>query len=335
MSGRPNAELPDFARNGVNLASGGLGAVGVTASDQFFAPLDRMLSDAPAVFYPDRYDDHGKWMDGWETRRRRDGGQDWAIVKLAAPGHIHGFDIDTAHFTGNYPPACRIDACMTAHTPDDRTDWHEILPVSPLGPSAHHYYACSSHQAWSHIRITILPDGGVARLKVYGRPQLDPGAAGGEIDLAAALNGARVVAVSDAHYGDYHRILFPGRGVDMGDGWETRRRREPGNDWAIIKLATRGTVRRAVVDTANFKGNYPHSCALVAADLTGFQDNLDDAVVTSAMFWKPLLDKQKLSPDSIHEFAAQLADCGPITHVMLNIYPDGGVSRLKLFGHPA
>ncbi|HMF67828.1 MAG TPA: allantoicase, partial [Phyllobacterium sp.] len=220
----PVQDQPAFARNSINLASAGLGAKPIFATDEFFAPLERMLSDEPAIFYPEKFDDNGKWMDGWETRRRRRSGHDYAIVQLAAPGIISGFDVDTAHFTGNYPPACRIEACNTTGEPGDKTEWIEVLGLSQLGPSAHHYFACASKSVWTHVRLHIHPDGGIARLRVYGQPSLDVRTIGGEVvDLASSLLGGRVVAMSNAHYG-YQRLLAPGRGINMGDGWETRRR---------------------------------------------------------------------------------------------------------------
>jgi allantoicase len=256
------------------------------------------------------------------------------VIALAAPGRIMGFDVDTAHFTGNYPPACRIEACRVQGEPDDGTAWQEILPMQPLGPSAHHFFACADEGVWSHLRLHIYPDGGVARLRVYGRPVL-AGDPGGEIDLASALNGARVVAFSNAHYGAYQRLLAPGRGRDMGDGWETRRLREPGNDWLIVELGARGRIARAGIDTCHYKGNFPESASLQAADLSDFKGDVDQAVVTSAMFWPALLERQTMTADAIHEFGAELADIGPVTHVRLNIFPDGGVSRLRLFGQVA
>ena len=164
-----NEDIPAFARNAINLASAGLGAKPIFATDEFFAPLERMLSDEPAIFYPEKFDDNGKWMDGWETRRRRSSGHDYAVVQLAAPGTIAGFDVDTAHFTGNYPPACRIEACSTTGKPDEATLWTEVLGLSQLGASSHHYFTCSSKQVWTHVRLHIHPDGGVARLRVYGQ----------------------------------------------------------------------------------------------------------------------------------------------------------------------
>ncbi|SMX44872.1 allantoicase [Actibacterium lipolyticum] len=329
-----NPDVPLYARTGINLASAGLGAKAVSATNEFFAPLERMLDDHDPVFIPDKFDDHGKWMDGWESQRRRDGGHDHATIKLAAPGRILGFDVDTAHFTGNYAPACMIEACSVKG--DDLTDatWVKILPNKPLGANANHFFKCDSFESWTHLRLHIYPDGGVARLRVFGVPELDPMDNGQDIDLVSALNGGRILAFSDAHYGSYHRLLAPGRGVNMGDGWETRRRREPGYDWMILALGARGRITNAVVDTAHFKGNFPDRCSIQAADLQTFGDGLTDALITDSMFWRTLLPEQRLTADSIHEFNDALDDLGPVTHVRFNIFPDGGVSRLRLFGRP-
>jgi allantoicase len=263
MSEHSPAEIPGFALNSVNLASAGLGAKGLFVTDEFFAPLKRMLADQPAVFIEDKYDDHGKWMDGWESRRKRVLGHDHAIVRLATAGRIDGFDVDTSHFTGNYPPAARIEACNATGDPDAATVWTEVLATSPLGPDAHHYFASTSSQVFTHVRLHIYPDGGVARLRVFGQPHLDPAKVGdGEIELSSALNGGRIVGFSDAHYGSFHRLLAPGRGENMGDGWETSRRRVPGNEWIIIALGARGTLSSAIVDTAYFKGNFPDKCSM-------------------------------------------------------------------------
>ena len=285
---QPEAENPPvWARTGINLASAGLGAEAVSCSDEFFAPLSRMLQDQAAIFYPDLYDENGKWMDGWESRRRRGPGHDSAVVKLAAPGRILGFDVDTAHFTGNYPPACRIEGARVDGVPGD-ADWEEILPVSPLTASAHHFFACASTASYSHVRLHIHPDGGVGRLRVYGRPEL--GAGDGEVELSSALGGARIIGFSDAHYGHSWRLLAPGRGENMGDGWETRRRREPGSDWIVVQLAGRGRIARGLIDTAHFKGNFPDSASIQAADMSSFgkdmAPDMDRAVVIASMFWE-------------------------------------------------
>ncbi|MCB1885808.1 MAG: allantoicase [Geminicoccaceae bacterium] len=327
---------PAFARDGINLAHPRLGAVVLTATDEFFAAKERMLDPEPAVFHPGRFDAHGKWMDGWETRRRRGGGHDVAVVRLGVPGVIRGFDIDTSHFTGNYPPAASVVAWSGTGDPGPDAGWTEILPPSPLGPSAHHYFNVDSEAVWTHLGLHIWPDGGVARFRVYGEPS-PPAADAGVIDLAATVNGGKAVAWNDAHYGHPDNILGPGRGVDMGDGWETRRRREPGNDWIIVQLGDAAAVERVVVDTAHFKGNYPDRCSLQAANLPGVRGlALRDMVVTQAMFWDEFMAPQKLEADSVHEFGPEvLRDLGPVTHVKLNVFPDGGISRLRVFGRRA
>jgi allantoicase len=323
---------PDFTRRCVNLANNRLGAEAVVASDEFFAAKERMLNPEAAVFIPGKYDDHGKWMDGWETRRRRVTGYDWCIVKLGRPGAIEGVDIDTTHFTGNFPPAASIEACHVANgSPTGEAEWIEIVPATTLQGNSHHYVAVSSTRAFTHVRINIYPDGGIARLRIYGHPRVDwhDRPKGTLVDLAALENGAYIVAANNQHFGLASTLLMPGRGINMGDGWETRRRREPGNDWCIIALAHPGIIRKALVDTAFFKGNYPDRCSLQAAKVT---EGTDSSMITQAMFWPTLLPEQKLQMDHEHPFEAELADLGVATHVRFNIFPDGGVSRLRLWG---
>lgn len=326
----PNA--PDFTRRYVNLADPRLGAQALEASDDFFAPKERMLNAEPAVFIPGKFDGHGKWMDGWETRRKRTSGYDWCIVKLARPGVIKGIDLDTSHFTGNFPPAASIEGAHVADgSPNQLTQWTEVVPLTTLQGNSHHYLDVSAGQPFTHLRVNIYPDGGIARLRVYGQPQLDwRNADRNELfDLAAMENGAYMVGTNNQHFGLASTLLMPGRGVNMGDGWETRRRREPGNDWCIVALAQPGIIKKVEVDTAHFKGNFPDRCSLQAAHVTG---GTDSSLVTQAMFWPVLLGEQKLQMDKQHFFESELAALGPVTHVRFNIYPDGGVSRLRLFG---
>ncbi|WP_421851859.1 allantoicase [Oricola sp.] len=330
-------QMPSFANRYANLASAGLGATVVSATDDFFAEAPRMLADTAPVFIPDKYDENGKWMDGWESRRKRGEGHDHAVVKLAAPAVIRGFDIDTSHFTGNFPPACSIEGCRLPAdaAPDGNTVWQPILPIMPLGADSHHFAACDSNEVWTHLRLNIFPDGGVARLRVYGVAHAPDIGDSGETDLASIMNGARIVGFSDAHYGNYHRLLTPTVPKDMGDGWETRRRREPGNDWIIVALGAAGIAERAIIDTAYYKGNFPESCSIDAAFLPNALEAGPDAdamLVTASMFWTPLMGRQTLHADRVHEFTGLGAARGPITHVKLNIFPDGGVSRFKLFG---
>jgi allantoicase len=327
----PNA--PEFTRRYVNLADPRLGARALEASDEFFAPKERMLDPEPAVFVPGKYDDNGKWMDGWETRRKRTTGYDWCVVKLARSGVVKGLDIDTSHFTGNFPPAASVEAAYVpgGEPPGSSTQWTQIVPSMTLQGNSHHYVEVADGQAYTHLRLNLYPDGGVARLRVYGQPQVDWANASrsAPVDLAAMENGAYVVAANNQHFGAASNMLMPGRGVNMGDGWETRRRREPGNDWAIIALARPGTITKVEVDTAFFKGNYPDRCAIQAAYVTG---GTDSSLITQAMFWPTLLGEQKLQMDKQHRFEAELAAIGPVTHLRLNIIPDGGVSRLRAWG---
>jgi allantoicase len=333
MTTDPSA-LPAFARSSVNLADPRLGAKALFATDEFFAAKERMLDPAPAVFVPGKYDENGKWMDGWESRRKRGEGHDHCVVRLGRPGRIAGLDIDTSHFTGNYPPAASLDACRCAGDPDAQTAWTPLVPAQNLAGNSHHFVAVADDRVWSHVRLNIYPDGGVARLRVYGRIHRDWSAAerGQTIDLVALENGGRSIACSDQHYGTPWNLLAPGRGVNMGDGWETRRRREPGNDWAILALGHRGVIQRIEIDTAHFKGNYPDRCAILAADVTG---GTDESLVTQSMFWRTLLPEHKLEMDRQHVVDGGLVDLGPVTHVRVNIIPDGGLSRVRLFGRLA
>jgi allantoicase len=329
----PPADLPDWAKQQINLADPRLGAEAIACSDDFFAPMERLLQARAAIFVPGKYDANGKWMDGWESRRKRVAGHDWCVVKLARPGCIAGVDIDTSFFTGNYPPAASLDGCPEGADPDLAASWETLLPARALQGNQHHLQALPGsvqNRSFSHVRLNILPDGGVARLRIYGRPSGQPMVAeDGLIDLAAALNGGYPVAWNDAHFGVAGNLLLPGRGVDMGDGWETRRRREPGFDWCIIALGQPGTIRRIEVDTAHFKGNFPDRCSLQAGHAPGTSDQ---ALVAQAQFWPTLLPEIKLQADQIHIFLEEIAPLNNVTHVRLNLHPDGGISRLRLWG---
>ena len=336
-------EMPEFTNGAINLASARLGATALYSTDEFFAPLERMLSDEPAVFIPDKYDDNGKWMDGWESRRKRVSGHDWGVIKLAMPGRIFGFDIDTSHFTGNYPPQASIEAIfMEDGDPDDRSEWVEILGKTDLGPGQHHFRTIDDEamrgRVWTHLRLHIYPDGGVARLRVYGAAHFDwdKVKADQEVDLAYVFHGGRALAWSDAHFGAPERLLGPGRGVNMGDGWETARRRGPGHDWSVLKLGHAGSIGRIVVDTAHFKGNYPDTCDLLGACLPAHSGGFDEAEIAASETWTPILSGRKLQMDHIHEYGMDaIENNGPFTHVRFNIRPDGGVSRLRIYGNKA
>lgn len=318
---------------GVNLASARLGALSVYATDDFFAPKERLLQDQEPVFIDGKYDDNGKWMDGWESRRKRSQGFDYCVVKLAFAGKIQAIDIDTRHFTGNFPPAAKLQACFSHELPNDTTYWTDLTDFIALTGDQQHPMMITDAGIYNYVRLNIYPDGGVARLRVYGIPDVNWSNcdADSQIDLLAAELGGRALLCNDEHYGTMHNLNLPGRGVNMGDGWETRRRREPGNDWVIMALAHEGRVERIEIDTAFFKGNFPNACSIQAARM---QQLPDVSLSSQSLFWEELLPKQKLSADAQHQFIDEVVSLGPITHIRVNIYPDGGLSRVRLFGRP-
>ncbi|MCP4765662.1 MAG: allantoicase [Gammaproteobacteria bacterium] len=322
---------PDFINQWIDLAQPRLGAEIVSCSDDFFAECKRMLSPEAPQFIVGKFDDNGKWMDGWETRRRRNGGYDHAIVKLGLAGEIKGIDIDTTHFTGNFPPAASLEACYSVTPADDSSDWQTLIPSTGLQGNSHHYFEIENPACFTHIRLNIYPDGGVARLRVHGRVVSDASALdrGAQHDLASVELGARAIAWNDAHFGAVANLLNPGKGVNMGDGWETRRRREPGNDWCIVELGHAGSIEAIVLDTAFFKGNYPDRCSIQAARVDA---GTPQSIITQSQFWSELLAPQKLEMDREHAFNAEVLDIGPVSHVRINLFPDGGLSRVRLLG---
>ncbi|GEQ98415.1 putative allantoicase 1 [Iodidimonas gelatinilytica] len=318
-----------------DLASPRLGSDVIFASDDFFADKARLIDPDDPVFIPGKYDDNGKWMDGWETRRRRAAGHDLCIIRLGHKGIVKAFEIDTRHFTGNFPPAASIDLCVReSGDPDANTLWREAVPITALKGNDRLLVTLPDAMEASHIRLNIYPDGGVARLRVYGHVAFDPQSltAGETIDLLALAHGGRAIAANDAHFGKPDNLIAPGRGINMGDGWETRRRREPGHDWAILALGCPGIVDEVLIDTAHFKGNFPDRFSLQAAYCP---DSPDELAIVQSQFWPVLLEEQTLKADAELHIRDGLAALGPISHVRLNIIPDGGVSRLRLFGKPA
>ncbi len=312
----------------INLAAERLGTKVLYTTDDFFAPKENLIKPGRGVFIVDKYTEFGKWMDGWESRRKRIEGHDYVVLKLGLSGIIKALDIDTNWFTGNHPPFASVEACYSEKDPDDNTKWTEILPKSALGPGAQHFFDINNETMFNHVRLHIYPDGGVARFRVYGEVKKDWSKVDKSklIDLAAVENEGKVPVCNDMYFSHKDNIIMPGRGINMGDGWETKRKREPGNDWLIITLGKAGLIKKAIIDTAHFKGNYPDAFSLDGAVLKeGQMDNVVEAN------WMPLLDKTKLKPDNIAEFD-KLHDIGKITHVRIQIYPDGGVSRLRLFG---
>src|SRR5437588_8201421 len=289
----------------IDLASERLGGAVLLANDEFFAPKENLLKPSVPVFIEGKYTDLGKWMDGWETRRRRTPGFDWCIVRLGLPGVIRGVVMDTSHFKGNYPERCSLEASAidglptTEHLTSDATEWNEILTVSNLNGDSPNPFAITSEERWTHLRLKIYSDGGGGRLRAYGEVVPDWNRLkqiGGEIDLAAVENGGLVLSCSDMFFGHRHNLIMPGRAANMADGWETKRRRGPGHDWTIVRLGAPGAVQRVVVDTRFFKGNAPGWCSLDGASAQ-LPASLDD------LQWRELMPRTPLVPDTVHTFA--------------------------------
>jgi allantoicase len=302
----------------LDLASERLGAAAVACNDEFFAAKDNLVKPSAPEWREGEYTDRGKWMDGWETRRRRDAtaeSHDWCVVRLGVRGVVKGVDVETTHFKGNFPESCAIDS-------GDGTSWREVLPRTALKGDTHNRFRIADALVATHLRLRIFPDGGVARLRAYGDvvADWDRLRQRGDVDLAAAEHGGLVVDCSDMFFGSRHNLIMPGDATHMGDGWETKRRRGPGHDWTVIRLAARGMVRRAEVDTRHFKGNAPGGCSLDAS--------------SDGSTWTELLPRTPLSPHTQHSFEDSIRPIPDITHVRFNIFPDGGVGRLRLFGRP-
>jgi allantoicase len=349
----------------VDLAGAELGGRALGASDDFFAAAQNLLQPGRAVFVEGKFTERGKWMDGWESRRRRtslhESVHDWCVLALGVPGEIVGFDIDTQHFVGNHPPFASVEGLWAPDAADGvaalpallaRQGWVPLLEQSSLRPDAQNLFAAAPAAPVSHLRLNIFPDGGVARFRAFGRvhprwdaaPELDEEArahvAPALRDLAALANGGLALACSDAFFGPMNNLLLPGRPVDMGGGWETRRRRGPGYDWILVKLGARGGPALVEVDTRHFKGNFPDRCSLEAIDAPAGA-RITDLIGSDA--WRPLVPEAKLRADARHFFPIVGAGAGAgmtgsgaalVTHVRLNIFPDGGVARLRVWGRP-
>jgi allantoicase len=310
------ATLPD-------LASRALGGGVVHADDEFFAAADHLVLPAPPVFTPRTFDHKGQVYDGWETRRRRQPGSDSAVVRLGAPGVIKGVDIDTAFFTGNFPPHAAVDGLAVDGYPTPgellAAEWTPLVPRSPLTGDSRNLFAVAGTRRFTHVRLTIFPDGGVARLRVHGVAVPDPRLLPDVFDVAALAHGARITGCSNMFYGHPANMLMPGLAQHMGDGWETSRRRDDANDWVTVRLAAPAEIALADLDTTHFKGNAPGWATLRGSD--------------DGQTWFDILPRVALRPDTPHRFPVRPGRVA--TQVRLDIFPDGGMARLRLHGRPA
>lgn len=319
-----------FASKWPNLADERLGTTVLFATDDFFAEKENLIKPGRGIFIADKYTDRGKWMDGWESRRKRTPGNDYCIIRLGQAGIIRGLDIDTNFFLGNHPPFASVEGTFcTQGDPDESTEWTSILPKSALHPGAQNLFPIENQGVYSHVRLQIYPDGGVARFRVYGDVHVDWSkfADNELIDLAAIENGGSVLICNDMFFSSKDNLIFPGRGKNMGDGWETRRKRHPGHDWVILQLAKAAVIEKIEVDTAHFKGNFPDQCSIDVA-------TMEEGLKIEDLSWQELLPKQKLQADHQHYYASELNQLSAATHLRLNIYPDGGISRLRCWGRP-
>ena len=316
----------------VNLASPKMGTKILAFSDDFFGEVTRMLNDKDPIFIEDKYDNHGKWMDGWESKRRRDGGNDWAIIKLGSAGIISKIEIDTSYFTGNFPPFFSLEGIYSETEPDKDSNWTTLIDKTSLIGDCKNNFELNLKETLNFIRLQIFPDGGVARIRLFGEVKYNWKQFNSDeiIELSSLKLGGSILAYNNAHYGDVSALLSDGRGKTMGDGWETRRRREPGNDWIIIKLAQKGNIEKIEIDTAHFKGNYPDRASIQATSIDKNITTKD--LIQNSENWNIILNETKLSADNIHKYKINSNSKNEATHIRLNIYPDGGVSRLRIFG---
>ncbi|CAB4408752.1 unnamed protein product [Rhizophagus irregularis] len=316
----------------VDLASSTLGGKVIECNDEFFAEAFNLLKPQEPIREWGRYTERGAWMDGWETKRHSPS-YDWVVIKLGFEGYLTGFDINTAHFVGNHAPLADVEACYSPHKDPiygDDTNWHKVLTKVNLGPSSQHFFGIQKTSVkFTHVKLNIYPDGGVARFRVYGvvsaKWPIDPST---PIDLAYVGNEGRVIFHSDQHFGKSDNLLLPGRGKDMSDGWETKRSRQPNHkDWVIIKLGAPGYLEKAEIDTAFFKGNYPDSVLLEGC----FCDKDLSLENIESNQWVTLLERNKLGPHKQHYFELKEKN-KKFSHVKMTIFPDGGVKRLRIIG---
>ena len=327
----PENQAEHLAQTRINLAARALGGDVLSCSDDFFAEKDNLLLASDPVFLPEKFTAYGKWMDGWESRRRRDGKNDWVIIRLAVTGNVEIIEVDTRHFQGNAPGAVQLEYIDSDTDPDEKTSWQPLAERTEVNPDFRNLITLARPVRASHIRLTMIPDGGIARLRVYGSIPLESQnhLPGEPVDTAAIMNGGRSVACSDSFFSSMQNLLLPGRGVDMHDGWETRRRRQGGHDWVIVRLSVPTQVKRIEVDTLHFKGNYPDHCTIEACQSADEQP--DDSTQ-----WVTILPEQKLHAHRNHTFLQELENARQLyTHVRLNIFPDGGVSRFRVIGYEA
>ena len=320
-----------FTNGLIDLAQPRLGSKVIFKTDDFFASANRIINPSPAVFKEGLFDKNGKWMDGWESRRKRTSGHDFLIIKLGKSGSINKVDVDTSHFNVNQPSMISLEGCYSKSKNIKDLKWKTLIGKKKTKANSHHMFKSSSKSIFTHIKLNIFPDGGVARLRLYGSISKENNKFGNKtINLASLLNGASVIACNNEHFGKAENILAPGKAKNMGDGWETRRRRDKGFDWLILNPINGKKIDKIEISTHHFKGNFPSHCSLQAAFVPNKKSS--SSIIKSSVKWKFLLNKVNLSANKTHVFKNILMKNDKINFVKINIFPDGGISRFKIFG---
>ena len=320
-----------FTNGLIDLAQPRLGSKVIFKTDDFFASANRIINPSPAVFKEGLFDKNGKWMDGWESRRKRTSGHDFLIIKLGKSGSINKVDVDTSHFNGNQPSMISLEGCYSKSKNIKDLKWKTLIGKKKTKANSHHMFKSSSKSIFTHIKLNIFPDGGVARLRLYGSISKENNKFGNKtINLASLLNGASVIACNNEHFGKAENILAPGKAKNMGDGWETRRRRDKGFDWLILNPIDGKKIDKIEISTHHFKGNFPSHCSLQAAFVPNKKSS--SSIIKSSVKWKFLLNKVNLSANKTHKFKNILMKNDKINFIKINIFPDGGISRFKIFG---
>ena len=319
-----------FTNGLIDLAQPRLGTKVIYKTDDFFASANRIISPTEPVFKVGVFDKHGKWMDGWESRRKRTAGHDFIIIKLGKPGTIKKVDVDTSHFNGNQPAMVSIEGANSNSNKINQFKWQPLLSKKKTKANSHHYFTVNSNKVFTHIKFNIFPDGGVARLRLYGSIAKSNKLKNKKINLASLLDGSSVIACNNEHFGKAENILAPGKAKNMGDGWETRRRRGKGFDWLILNSLDGKEIDKIEISTHHFKGNFPSHCSLQAAYLPNSKNSKQ--IVKSSNNWKYLLKDAKLSANKVHVFKNNLMKKDKINFIKINIFPDGGISRFRIYG---
>jgi len=318
-----------FTNGLIDLAQPRLGTKIIYKTDDFFASAKRIISPTIPIFKEDVFDKNGKWMDGWESKRKRTPGHDYIILKLGKPGSISKIDVDTSYFNGNQPAMISVEGAYSHLNKINKLKWISILTKKKTKANSHHFFSVKKKKIFTHIKFNIFPDGGVARLRLYGSIGKSEKFKNKKINLASLLEGASVIACNNEHFGKAENILAPGKAKNMGDGWETRRRRNKGNDWLILNCIAGSFIDKIEISTHHFKGNFPSHCSLQAAYLLSKSSK---QIVKSSNKWKYLLKNTRLMPNKTHLFKNSLMKTEKVNHIRINIFPDGGISRFRIFG---